>query len=156
MAETADKVQSLLAQERVIEPNPDFQVRAIVRDTGAYQEAQRDFEAFWERIAGEFLTWQRRWDTVLEWTPPNAETPPPWFRWFAGGKLNACYNCVDRHLETWRRTKAAIIWEGEEGHEQVLTYQDLHREVQKFANVLKSLGVKKGDRVTLYLPMVPQ
>jgi len=156
VAETADKVQSLLAQERVIEPNPDFQVRAIVRDTGAYQEAQRDFEAFWERIAGEFLTWQRRWDTVLEWTPPNAETPPPWFRWFAGGKLNACYNCVDRHLETWRRTKAAIIWEGEEGHEQVLTYQDLHREVQKFANVLKSLGVKKGDRVTLYLPMVPQ
>jgi len=77
-------------------------------------------------------------------------------KWFVGGKLNVCYNCVDRHVQTWRRTKAAIIWEGEPGDERVLTYQDLHREVQKFANVLKSLGVKKGDRVTIYLPMIPE
>lgn len=156
MDRQTDAVASLLSQETVIEPSPDFQLRAVVRDTSPYQEAERDFETFWARMADEFITWQRRWDKVLEWTPPTAGSEPPWFQWFVGGTLNACYNCVDRHVETWRRTKAALIWEGEPGDERVLTYQSLHREVQQFANVLKSLGVKKGDRVTIYLPMIPE
>ena len=86
---------------------------------------------------------------MLEWTPPFA-------KWYLGGKINACYNCVDRHISSWRRNKAAIIWEGEPGENQVLTYYDLYRKVSKFANVLKSLGVKKRDRVTIYLPMIPE
>jgi acetyl-CoA synthetase len=86
---------------------------------------------------------------VLEWTPPHA-------KWFVGGKLNAAYNCLDRHLGGWRRNKAALIWEGEPGDTRTYTYWDLHREVSKFANVLKSLGVEKGDRVAIYLPMIPE
>jgi acyl-CoA synthetase (AMP-forming)/AMP-acid ligase II len=86
---------------------------------------------------------------VLEWDPPHAQ-------WFVGGRLNAAYNCLDRHLGGWRRNKAALIWEGEPGDTRTYTYWDLHREVSKFANVLKSLGVKKGDRVAIYLPMVPE
>ncbi len=149
-------VEALLAQERVIMPPEEFRSRAVIRDPAIYQEASRDFEAFWARIAEEFVDWFRKWDKVLEWTPPQPSTSPPWFKWFIGGKLNVCYNCVDRHAFSWRRTKAAIIWEGEPGDERVLTYQDLHREVQKFANVLKALGVRKGDRVTIYLPMIPE
>jgi len=156
MAMVASTVESLLAQERVIEPPPEFRQSAVLRDPAIYEEAARDFEAFWARVAEEMVTWFRKWDKVLEWTPPQPGTQPPWVKWFVGGKLNVCYNCVDRHVQTWRRTKAAIIWEGEPGDERVLTYQDLHREVQKFANVLKSLGVKKGDRVTIYLPMIPE
>jgi acetyl-CoA synthetase len=156
MTMVASTVEALLSQERVIEPPPEFRERAFVRDPAIYDEAVCDFEAFWARVAEEMVTWFRKWDKVLEWTPPKPGTQPPWVKWFVGGKLNVCYNCVDRHVQTWRRTKAAIIWEGEPGDERVLTYQDLHREVQKFANVLKSLGVKKGDRVTIYLPMIPE
>ncbi|MER3501573.1 MAG: acetate--CoA ligase [Candidatus Fervidibacterota bacterium] len=156
MTMVTSTVEALLAQERVIEPPEEFRRRSVINDPRIYEEASRDFEAFWARVAEEFVTWFRKWDKVLEWTPPSSGTQPPWFRWFIGGKLNVCYNCVDRHVQTWRRTKAAIIWEGEPGDERVLTYQDLHREVQKFANVLKSLGVQKGDRVTIYLPMIPE
>jgi acetyl-CoA synthetase len=152
----ASTVEALLGQERVIEPPTDFRSSAVVRDPYIYEEAMQDFEAFWARVAEDMVSWFRKWDKVLEWTPPQTGTQPPWVKWFIGGKLNVCYNCVDRHVQTWRRTKAAIIWEGEPGDERVLTYQDLHREVQKFANVLKSLGVKKGDRVTIYLPMIPE
>jgi acetyl-CoA synthetase len=95
------------------------------------------------------LHWFKKWDKVLEWNPPFA-------KWFVGGKLNVAYNCTDRHLDSWRRTKAAIIWEGEPGEERVLTYQDLHREVSRCANMMKGLGVGKGDRVTLYMPMIPE
>ena len=105
-------------------------------------------KAFWARFAEE-LDWFKKWDQVLDWDPPHA-------KWFLGGKLNVSYNCVDRHLKGPRRNKAAIIWEGEPGDWKVYTYRDLYREVCKFANGLKSLGVKKGDRVTIYLPMVPE
>ena len=103
-------------------------------------------------MARENVTWFTPWKKVLDWKPPFA-------KWFVGGKLNVSYNCLDRHLEgenAWRRNKAAIIWEGEPGDTRVLTYGELHREVCKFANVLKARGVKKGDRVALYMPMIPE
>ncbi len=113
-----------------------------------YRRAEEDRLGFWEEMARR-LEWFHPWEKVLEWDPPFA-------RWFGGGRLNACHNCVDRHVKTWRRNKAAIIWEGEPGEERILTYQDLHREVQKAAWVLQSLGVKPGDRVAIYLPMIPE
>ena len=117
-------------------------------DPKIYEEAQRDPEGFWAKLAEE-LHWFKKWDKVLEWDPPYA-------KWFDGGKLNVSYNCIDRHLAAGRRNKAALIWEGEPGDWKVYTYGDLYREVCRFANGLKSLGVKKGDRVTIYLPMVPE
>src|SRR5437764_8388550 len=111
-------------------------------------EAERDPEAYWARMAEE-LSWFKRWDTVLKWQPPHAE-------WFDGGEINISYNCLDRHLTSWRRNKAAIIWEGEPGEQRTLTYQQLHRDVCRFANVLKRAGVEKGDRVALYLPLIPE
>jgi acetyl-CoA synthetase len=108
----------------------------------------KDPEGFWAEQA-ESLTWFAKWNKVLEWKEPHA-------KWFVGGKINACYNCVDRHLAGPRKNKAAIIWEGEPGDSRVLRYQDLHREVCKFANVLKTLGIETGDRVTLYMPMIPE
>src|SRR5205807_1476466 len=113
-----------------------------------YADAERDPEAFWAKFADE-LEWSRRWDRVLDWQPPHA-------KWFVGGRLNASVNCLDRHVRTARRNKAAIIWEGEPGDKRTLTYFDLQREVSTFANVLKSLGTKKGDRVAIYMPLVPE
>jgi len=147
--QTQATIQALLQEARTFPPPPEFAARANVRDPGVYQEAERDFEAFWARHAEAELEWFRKWDRVLEW---NA----PWAKWFVGGQTNVCWNCVDRHTRTWRRTKAALVWEGEPGDSRVLTYLDLHREVQRFANVLKELGVQKGDRVTIYLGMVPE
>jgi acetyl-CoA synthetase len=119
-----------------------------VSDEAIYAEAERDPEAFWARFAEE-LEWIKPWDQVLDWQPPHA-------RWFVGGKLNASVNCLDRHVRGPRRNKAALIWEGEPGDRRTLTYYDLYRDVSAFANVLKSLGVAKGDRVALYLPLVPE
>jgi acetyl-CoA synthetase len=113
------------------------------------REASDAPEAFWARMAEGELHWFKKWDAVLKWEPPHAE-------WFVGGKINAAYNCLDRHLSTWRRNKAAIIWEGEPGEQRTLTYGQLHREVSRFANVLKRAGVEKGDRVALYMPLVPE
>jgi len=141
-------IEALLQEQRVFPPSEEFVRQANVNDPAIYDEAARDYEAFWAKCA-EMLDWYEKWHTVLEWNPPYA-------KWFIGGKLNACYNCVDRHVKTWRRNKAALIWEGEPGEERVLTYGDLHREVQKFANVLKSLGVRKGDRICIYMPMIPE
>jgi len=141
-------IAALLEEERTFPPPEEFKRQANINDPKIYEEAARDPEAFWAKAAEE-LDWFKRWDKVLEWDPP-------WAKWFVGGKLNASYNCIDRHLRTWRRNKAAIIFEGEPGDERVLTYQDLHREVSKFANVLKKLGIKKGDRVAIYLPMIPE
>jgi acetyl-CoA synthetase len=118
------------------------QYRALAR------EAADDPEGFWARMA-ESLHWFKKWDRVLEWNPPFA-------KWFVGGTTNIAYNCIDRHLAGPRRNKAALIWEGEPGEERVLTYQMLHREVCRFANALKSLGVQKGDRVGIYMPMIPE
>jgi acetyl-CoA synthetase len=141
-------IAALLEEERTFPPPQEFKKNANINDPRIYEIAARDPEAFWAKAAEE-LDWFKKWEKVLEWDPP-------WAKWFIGGKLNASYNCIDRHLKTWRRNKAAIIFEGEPGDERVLTYQDLHREVCKFANVLKKLGIKKGDRVAIYLPMIPE
>ncbi|MBM3771888.1 MAG: acetate--CoA ligase [Acidimicrobiia bacterium] len=138
----------LLREDRSFGPPAAFRAQANVSDPSIYAEAERDPEAFWARFASE-LHWFRQWDKVLDWQPPNA-------RWFLGGQLNISYNCLDRHLKGPRRNKAALIWEGEPGERRTYTYYDLHREVSQFANVLKSLGVKKGDRVALYLPCIPE
>ena len=141
-------IAALFEENRTFPPPPEFVAQAQIRDRSLYERAERDTEAFWAEAA-EGLDWFQKWDRVLEWDPPFA-------KWFVGGKLNAAYNCLDRHLKTWRKNKAAIVWEGEPGDERVLTYNDLYREVCKFSNVLKKLGVKKGDRVALYMPMIPE
>ncbi|MSP79386.1 MAG: acetate--CoA ligase [Dehalococcoidia bacterium] len=146
---TDNLLESLLKENRKFPPPADFKAKAIVKDRSLYDEAERDYQAFWAKQAEQNLHWFKKWDKVLDWQPPFA-------KWFVGGKTNVSYNCIDRHLASWRRTKAAIVWEGEPGDSVTLTYQDLAREVQKFANVLKSLGVKKGDRVTMYMGMVPE
>jgi acetyl-CoA synthetase len=138
----------LLREDRSFAPTGAFRAQANVSDPNIYAEAERNPEAFWARFASE-LHWFRKWDKVLDWQPPNA-------KWFLGGQLNISYNCLDRHLQGPRRNKAALIWEGEPGERRTYTYYDLHREVSQFANVLKSLGVKKGDRVALYLPCIPE
>jgi acetyl-CoA synthetase len=138
----------LLREDRVFPPPPSFRARAHVRDASLYAEAERDPEAFWAKFARD-LEWSRPWDRVLDWQPPHA-------KWFVGGKINASVNCLDRHLNGPRRNKAALIWEGEPGDRRTLTYYDLFREVSAFANVLKSLGIVKGDRVALYMPLIPE
>ena len=125
-----------------------FRSRALINDPDIYAKAAKDPEAFWAGFAKE-LEWITPWSKVLDWNPPDA-------KWFVGGKLNVSANCLDRHVRTARRNKAAFIWEGEPGDRRTLTYFDLHRQVCQFANVLKSLGVKKGDRVALYLPLIPE
>jgi acetyl-CoA synthetase len=142
------EIAALLVEDRLFPPSPAFCASAHVSDPGVYDRAEADPEAFWEAFARE-LEWARPWDKVLEWEPPDA-------RWFVGGRINVSVNCVDRHARTFRRNKAAIIWEGEPGDRRTLTYFDLYREVNQFAHVLTSLGVKKGDRVAIYLPLVPE
>jgi acetyl-CoA synthetase len=148
MAANDPEISALLHEDRVFPPPQQFRATANVRDTAIYEEAERDYEGFWARCASE-LEWTRKWTKVLEWNPPHA-------KWFVGGQINASVNCVDRHIRTARRNKAAIIWEGEPGERRTLTYFDLYRQVSAFANVLKSLGVKKGDRVAIYMPLVPE
>lgn len=147
MGKDARTIEALLKENRSFPPPPAFAAAANARDNDLYREGE-SAEEFWGREAAR-LHWFRRWDRVLEWDYPLA-----W--WFNGGTLNASYNCLDRHVETWRRNKAAIIWEGEPGDAVVLTYRDLYREVNKFAAVLRSLGVKRDDRVAIYLPMIPE
>jgi acetyl-CoA synthetase len=141
-------IDVLLHERRVFRPDPSFRRRALVRDAGVYARALRNPEAFWASCARE-LSWFKPWKKVLRWDPPHA-------RWFVGGRINASVNCLDRHLATPVRNKAAILWEGEPGDERTLTYAQLHRETCRFANVLKELGVRKGDRVTLYMPLIPE
>jgi len=148
MALGEQALEALLREERRFPPPAAFREAANASDPGIYERAAADPEGFWESFARE-LDWFEPWHKVLEWTPPHA-------KWFLGGKLNASYNCLDRHLKGPRRNKAALVWEGEPGDTRVLTYWDLHREVSKFANVLRSLGVRRGDRVAIYLPMIPE
>ncbi len=143
-----ERLAALLQEGRTFSQPDEFRRQANVRDPKIYDEAERDFEAFWAAEA-EHLDWFKRWDKTLEWNVP-------WAQWFVGGKLNATYNCVDRHAHSARRNKAALIWEGEPGDSLVLTFGMLEKEVNRFANALKSLGVKKGDRVAIYLGMVPE
>ena len=145
-AEVTGVFDDLLREEREFPPSAEFRSRAVVRDRGLYDSAAKDPEKFWENEA-KTLHWFTPWTTVLDWTPPHA-------RWFVGGTTNITYNAIDRHLEGPRRNKAAIIWEGENGDIRTLTYLQLHREVCKFANCLKDLGVSTGDRVAIYMPLL--
>ncbi len=148
-------IESLLKEKRVFKPSPEFAKQAnwSRKTTNEYRRLGTSSpERFWAKMAKENVSWFSPWKKVLEWKRPFA-------KWFVGGKLNVSYNCLDRHLEgenAWRRNKAAIIWEGEPGDTRVLTFGELHREVCRFANALKERGVKKGDRVALYMPMVPE
>ncbi len=141
-------LEALLEESRTFEPSEEFRREAVANDPDIYERAAADPEAFWAGWA-EKLEWFEKWDRVLEWDAPHAQ-------WFVGGKLNAAHNCLDRHIRGPNRNKAALVWEGEPGDQRTLTYWDLHREVGKFANVLKGLGVGKGDRVAIYLPMIPE
>ncbi|HWB31210.1 MAG TPA: acetate--CoA ligase [Vicinamibacterales bacterium] len=142
------EINALLDEDRVFPPPADWQTHARVTDPEIYARAVADPEGFWSRFAIA-LEWMEPWRQVLDWQPPHA-------KWFVGGKLNASVNCVDRHARSAHRNRAAIVWEGEPGDRRTLTYFDLYREVSRFANVLKSLGVKKGDRVAIYLPLIPE
>jgi len=147
-----DRIEGVLKEERVFYPPEAFRAQAWIKSPEEYEALYRESieqpEAFWAKQASE-LHWFKPWSKVLEWNPPHA-------KWFVGGVTNISYNALDRHLSGWRKTKAAIIFEGEPGDTRVLTYYDLWREVQRLANVLKSLGVRKGDRVAIYLPQIPE
>ncbi|MBA4032694.1 MAG: acetate--CoA ligase [Planctomyces sp.] len=149
---TAGSIESSLQETRKFHPSAEFSAHAHISSEEQYQSmwhrAKDDPAGFWGELSSE-LKWLAPWNEVITGEMPDT-------RWFTGGKINACDNCVDRHLASWRKNKAAIIWEGETGETRVLTYNDLHREVSKFANVLKKLGVVTGDRVTLYMPMIPE
>jgi acetyl-CoA synthetase len=143
-----NEIDALLTENRKFPPPAAFKSAAHVADDALSKRAAANPESFWADQASE-LEWFRKWDTVLDWKPPHA-------KWFTGGKLNVSVNCVDRHVESWRRNKAALIWEGEPGDRRTLTYWDLYTEVRKFANVLRKLGVERGDRVAIYMPLVPE
>ena len=146
-------IESILHEERLLQPPAEFSQNAHIKSLEDYKQlyerAKADPQKFWAELAEQELHWFQKWDTVLDWQPPFA-------KWFVGGKTNISYNCLDRHLTTWRKNKAALIWEGEPGDSRTLTYAQLHREVCQFANVLKQLGVQKGDRVGIYMPMIPE
>ena len=146
-------IESILQENRLFPPSAEFAQNATIKSLEEYQQlyakAKADPQAFWSQLAEKELHWFEKWSETLDWQPPFA-------KWFVNGKINICYNCIDRHLTTWRRNKAAIIWEGEPGDSRTITYEQLHREVCQFANALKELGVKKGDVVGIYMPMIPE
>ncbi|MDY7001145.1 MAG: F0F1 ATP synthase subunit delta, partial [Thermodesulfobacteriota bacterium] len=151
-----EKIQSMMQEDRLFPPPEEGKGLAHVKSMDEYEKiykrSMEDPEGFWGDRADELLDWYKKWDKVLEW-----DFKDPDIKWFIGGKLNVSHNCLDRHLADGRRNKAAIIWQGEpEEDVRVYTYQMLHTEVNKFANVLKKKGVKKGDRVSIYLPMIPE
>ncbi|GAG33601.1 unnamed protein product, partial [marine sediment metagenome] len=141
-------LHALLDEDRRFDPPAQFKQQAVISDANIYSEANEDPEGFWSRFASE-LTWSRPWDAVRQGEGAAC-------RWFVGGQLNASVNCIDRHVEGGRRNKAALIWEGEPGELRTWTYFDLYREVNKFGNALRGLGVGKGDRVAIYMPMIPE
>src|SRR5215831_19474364 len=146
-------IDTVMHEDRLFPPSAEFASRASIGSIGAYEElyerAKRDPEKFWGDLARQELHWFQPFTKVLDWNEPFA-------KWFVGGQTNVSYNCLDAHLKTPRRDKVAMIWEGEPGEKRTLTYQQLHGEVCKFANVLKSLGLKQGDVATLYMPLVPE
>src|SRR4029079_1360025 len=142
------EIDALLQESRVFPPSKAWRDGARINDEGVYARAAADPEGFWAAFATE-LEWIQPWTQTLDWQPPHA-------RWFLGGRLNVSVNCLDRHVRTARRNKAALIWEGEPGDRRTLTYFDLHRQVCQFGSMLRSLGVRKGDRVALYLPLIPE
>ena len=150
-----EAIDVLMAEKRVFPPSREFSKRAYIKSIEEYEEIYKrsidDPEGFWSEMAEKHITWFKKWDKVLEW---NFEKPD--IKWFIGGKLNVSCNCLDRFLNTPIRNKAAIIWEGDDGSYKTYTYQQLFYEVNRFANVLKRYGIKKGDRITIYLPMIPE
>ncbi|MDA8085038.1 MAG: acetate--CoA ligase [Nitrospiraceae bacterium] len=149
------QMEVLMDEKRTFPPSKDLSAHAHIKSMAEYDSMYKrsveDPEGFWGEMAEKNLTWYKKWDKVLEY-----DFNKPYIRWFSGGKLNATYNCLDRHLTTATRNKAAIIWEADDGSYKTYTYQQLHMEVCRFANVLKKHGIKKGDRVTIYLPMIPE
>jgi acetyl-CoA synthetase len=148
MADTSPAIENLFKETRTFPPPEDFKARALVTDRSLYERAEQDFEAFWADEARR-LRWTREWDRVLEWDPPFA-------KWFVGGQLNVSDNCLDRHVDAGGGDKVAYYWEGEPGDTRTITYAELRDEVARFANALKELGVRKGDRVNIYMGMVPE
>ena len=151
MSEATDSpnISDLLWEQRKFPPSAAFQANALLSDAHLYDAAREDYEAFWATQATETVTWNKPWNTICEWKSPYS-------KWFIGGELNVAYNCLDRHVEAGNGSKVAIHWEGDPGDTRTLTYAWLLDEVQKFSNVLKALGVQKGDRVNIYLPMIPE
>ena len=149
MSEHQETIDALMAENRTFPPPEHIKRDALVVDTHLYDEAAADDEGFWARQAGDLLEWTREWDTICEWELPYA-------KWFVGGQLNVSANCLDRHVAAGVGDRVAIHWEGEPGDTRTITYAELHAEVQRFANALRGLGVQKGDRVNIYLPMIPE
>jgi acetyl-CoA synthetase len=148
-------IVSMLEDKQIYEPSDAVKLKAYIKNLEEYQKlydrSTNDLKGFWGECADQ-LDWYKKWDKVLEW-----DFTKPEVKWFLGGKLNASYNCLDRHLNSWRSNKVALIWQGEPLEEnRIFTYQQLHYHVCKFANVLRKFGVKKGDRVSIYLPMIPE
>ena len=146
---TEPTIEDYFLEERTFPPSPEFKAAALTADDSLYREADADYEAFWARQARELLTWNSDFDTTLEWELPYA-------KWFVGGTLNVSENCLDRHVANGIGDRVANHWEGEPGDKRTITYSDLLEEVKKFANVLKGLGLEKGDRVAIYMPMIPE
>jgi acetyl-CoA synthetase len=142
-------IEAYYSESRTFPPPPDFAKDALIRDPGVYAEAEADWQGHWARQAGDLVDWYKKWDTVLEWELPFA-------KWFVGGELNVSYNCVDRHVAAGLGDRVAYHFEGEPGDTRTITYADLLADVERFANVLKSLGINRGDRVAIYMPMVPE
>ncbi len=155
MSEDSVSIKSMAGESQVINPPAWLSERAWIKSMDEYQEmydrSVSDPEGFWGDMAEEYLYWHKKWDRVLDF-----EFDTPRVEWFKGGLTNVAYNCLDRHLTTWRRNKAAIIWESDEGRSKIYTYQSLYYKVCRFANVLKKHGIKKGDRVAIYMPMIPE
>ena len=147
MAEPA--IGAYYTEDRTFPPPDWFKKDALVVDADVYDEAARDYEAFWATQAATLVSWFREWDTILEWDLPFS-------KWFVGGTLNVSHNCLDRHVEAGRGDKVAYHWEGEPGDTRTITYAELLAEVQRFAAGLKQLGVQRGDRVAIYMPMIPE
>jgi acetyl-CoA synthetase len=150
-----ESIDVLSTERRTFPPSKEFSIKAHIKSMDEYEKLYKrsieDPEGFWAEMAEKQLFWYKKWDKVLEW-----DFEKPYIKWFAGGKLNASYNCLDRFVNTPVRNKAALIWEADNGECKTYTYQHLYYEVNKFANVLKKNGIKKGDRVTIYLPMIPE
>ena len=149
MTASGETISDLGHEARKFPPSREFAAAAHVSDTSLHDEGRRDYQAYWARHAKELLDWATPWHTVCEWKLPYA-------KWFLGGSLNVSYNCLDRHVLAGRGSKVAFHWEGEPGDTRTVTYAELLDETQRFANVLMSLGVRKGDRVNIYLPMIPE
>src|SRR6266536_4723664 len=142
-------IEALLAEGRTFPPPREFKKTARIVDAEIYDEAERDFEGFWARQAADLVDWIDEWNTILEWEMPFA-------KWFVGGTLNVSANCLDRHVEAGHGDQVAYHWEGELGDTRTITYGDLLRDVCKASNALIELGVRKGDRVAIYMPMIPE